>query len=224
MRRRISLYIAGHRVDLSDESFILFNYTMEDLSNPTIVKNSFSQQISLKGTPTNNQVFGDFFRVDRKVDYNSSEVGPGFNPSKKTPFAIYNELDEILESGYCKLDEVEKDGEDVTYKISLYGGLGSFLFSLSYDEAGNKRTLADLDFLAYSCSSSWILICGRSSPTETLWSSPPGYLPFSVAQSTLPSVSATASRIILAKILSFILIAPNGAVLSRDIVFLLSGL
>lgn len=147
MRRKVSLYIGDTLVDLDDQSLILFNYTMEDLSNPTIVKNSFSQQISLKGTPTNNQVFGDFFRVDRKVDFNSSEVGPGFNPSKKTPFAIYNELDEILESGYCKLDEVEKDGEDVTYKISLYGGLGSFLFSLSYDEAGNKRTLADLDFL-----------------------------------------------------------------------------
>ena len=49
---KISLYIAGKKVDLDDNSFILFNYTMEDLSNPTIVKNSFSKQITLKGTPT----------------------------------------------------------------------------------------------------------------------------------------------------------------------------
>ena len=35
MRRKISLYIAGQKVDLDDQSFILFNYTMEDLSNPT---------------------------------------------------------------------------------------------------------------------------------------------------------------------------------------------
>ena len=147
MRRKISLFIDGNPVDLDDQSFILFNYTMDDLGNPTIVKNSFSQQINLPGTPNNNAIFGDAYRLDRKVDYNSGSSGPGFNPSKKTPFAIYNELDEILESGYCKLDEVVRNGVDVTYKISLYGGLGSFLFSLSYDEAGNKRTLADLDYL-----------------------------------------------------------------------------
>ena len=45
MRRKISLYIADQLVDLDDQSFILFNYTMDDLSNPTIVKNSFSQQV-----------------------------------------------------------------------------------------------------------------------------------------------------------------------------------
>ena len=147
MRRKIKLYIGDSLVDLDDQAIILFNYTMEDLSNPTIVRNSFSQQISLKGTPTNNQIFGDYFRCDRVVDFNSSDVGTGFNPSKKTPFAIYNEMSEILESGYCKLDEVTRKGADITYKISLYGGLGSFLFALSYDEDGNKRTLADLDFL-----------------------------------------------------------------------------
>ena len=147
MRRKISLYIGGELADLDDQSFIFFNYTMEDLSNPTIVKNSFSQQITLKGTPNNNRIFGDLFRLDRSVDFNSSETGTGFNPSRKTPFSIYNDTSEVLESGYCKLDEVVRNGADVQYKVSLYGGLGSFLFALSYDEAGNKRTLADLDFL-----------------------------------------------------------------------------
>ena len=147
MRRKISLYIGDSLVDLDDQSIILFNYTQEDLSNPTIVRNSFSQQVSLKGTPNNNQIFGYYFRVDREVDFNGGDSGSGFNPSKKTPFSIYNEMDEILESGYCKLDEVVRNGVDITYKVSLYGGLGSFLFSLSYDESGNKRTLADLDYL-----------------------------------------------------------------------------
>lgn len=146
MRRKISLYIADQLVDLDDQSFILFNYTMDDLSNPTIVKNSFSQQITLKGTPANNQVFGDYFRVDRNVVF-SGEGGVAFNPSVKTPFSIYNELGEILESGYMKLDSIDKRGADIQYKVTLYGGLGSFLYALSYDESGNKRTLADLDYL-----------------------------------------------------------------------------
>ena len=43
MRRKISLYIGDQLADLDDQSFILFNYQMDDLSNPTIVKNSYSQ-------------------------------------------------------------------------------------------------------------------------------------------------------------------------------------
>ena len=147
MRRKISLYIADQLVDLDDQSFILFNYTMDDLSNPTIVKNSFSQQITLKGTPANNRVFGDSFKVDRNVGNYGGQGGADFNASKKTPFAIYNELGEILESGYVKLDSVSRRGADIQYKVTLYGGLGSFLYALSYDESGNKRTLADLDYL-----------------------------------------------------------------------------
>lgn len=154
MRRKISLYIADQLVDLDEQSFVLMNYTMDDLSNPVIVKNTFSQQIVLKGTPGNNRVFGDSFRADRQVQYNGGSSGVGFDASKKTPFVIYNELGEILESGYVKLDSVERNGADIQYKITLYGGLGSFLYSLSYDESGNKRTLADLDYL------------GNGDPTE----------------------------------------------------------
>ena len=147
MRRKISLYIDGRLADLDDDSFILFNYTMDDLSNPTIVKNSFSQQVTLPGTPGNDAIFGDAYRLDRRVDYNGGASGAGFNPSRKTPFAIYNEAGEILESGYCKLDSVTRKGRTATYKVSLYGGLGSYLYSLSYAEDGRKLSLADLDYL-----------------------------------------------------------------------------
>lgn len=146
MRKRLTLYIADAPVDLDDQSFILFNYTMEDLSNPTVVKNSYTQQITLKGTPNNNRIFGEAFRLDRYTDPEASGTGADFNPSKKTPFAIYNDLGEILESGYVKLDNIVRSDVDVRYKVTLYGGLGSFLYSLSYDEEGNRRTLADLDY------------------------------------------------------------------------------
>ena len=150
MRRKISLYIADQLVDLDDQSFILFNYTMDDLSNPTIVKNSFSQQITLKGTPRNNRIFGGAFRTDRRVAGTGGDTGIDFNPSQKTPFTIYNEMNEILESGYVKLDSITRNGADIQYKVSLFGGLGSFFFALSYDSNGNKRTLADLDYLGTS--------------------------------------------------------------------------
>lgn len=147
MRRKISLYIADQLVDLDDQNLILFNYTMEDLDNPTNVKNSFSQQITIPGTPDNNKLFGDIFRLDRMNSSVVTGYGVGFNPSKKTPFTIYNELNEVLESGYVKLDSIERRKTDIKYHISLFGGLGSFIANLSTKADGTKMSLADLDFL-----------------------------------------------------------------------------
>ncbi len=147
MRKKISLYIGERLVDLDTSSLILFNYTMEDLSNPTIVKNSYSQQVTLKGTANNNAIFGDYFRLDRRISLEGGEIGAGFNASRKTPFQIFADDGSILESGYVKLDDVIRKKGEVEYKVTLYGGLGSFLYSLSYDENGNKRTLADLDYI-----------------------------------------------------------------------------
>lgn len=83
MRRKISLYIAGQQVDLDEQSFILFNYTMEEMSNPTIVRNSFSQSVTLKGTARNNQVFGSIYRADRQTQYADSFTGVHFDPARK---------------------------------------------------------------------------------------------------------------------------------------------
>ena len=169
MRRKISLYIADRQVDLDDQSFILFNYAMEDLSNPTIVKNSFSQQITLKGTANNNAIFGDAFRLDRRVGNDGGHAGADFNPSVKTPFVIYNEMGEILESGYAKLDTITRKRNSVEYKVSLYGGLGSFLYSLSYDVNGNKRTLADLDYLGTGNSASELDFVINAASVRAAW-------------------------------------------------------
>lgn len=148
MRRKIALYIAGQLADLDEQSFILFNYTMEDLTNPTIVRNSFSQQITLRGTANNNKIFGDIFRLDRVTQYGVALDGVFFSALRKTPFVIYNELNKIVESGYLKLDDVSRNKGNVEYKVTLYGGLGLFLYNLMYKEDGNKKTLADIRYMA----------------------------------------------------------------------------
>ena len=141
MRRKIELYINGSQADISDQGLVLFNYAFTDLENPTAVKNSYSKQITLPGTPNNAIIFDHFANL-------THTTGVGFNPLVKTPFTIYNERSEILESGYLRLDSVIRKGSIVTgYKVSLFGGLGSFFYALSYDGDGNKRTLADLVYL-----------------------------------------------------------------------------
>lgn len=145
MRNRIYLYIADNLIDVDDDSFILFNYTMEDLTNPTVVKNSFSQTITLPGTPNNNKIFGGIWRSDRKTQMSETLLtGAHFNPNKRVPFALYDEMNNILESGYVKLEKVSRDRGNISYDISLYGGMGSFFYALDVDDEGNKRTLADL--------------------------------------------------------------------------------
>lgn len=147
MKRNISLYIGGAKVDLSNDSLILYNYTAEQLSNPTIVKNEYSQQITLQGTERNNRIFGGIFKLDRNQLYTNTNnaTGVNFDASRKTAFVVYDG-DDVVESGYVKLDNVKNTNGKITYSISLYGGLGSFFYGLSYDNEGNPLTLASLDF------------------------------------------------------------------------------
>ena len=136
---KIELWINEEVADLDNEAIILFNYAMEDLTNPAIVKNSYTQTVSLQGTPTNNRIFSHIYREDRLTR-------SGFNPQERTPFRIVKD-GELLESGYLKLDKVDKNGAKLTYNVTLYGGLGSFFYALAYRADGEKKTLADLDYI-----------------------------------------------------------------------------
>ena len=149
MRRKVELWIGNLRADLADDAFVLMNYTMEDLAAPAVVRNGFSKQVTLPGTTANNRIFGEIFRNDRQTQYSASvETGVFFDPTRKTSWRLYNERSELLDSGYLRLDAVtRKRNAVVDYKVTLFGGLGQFLYGLAYDADGNKRTLAGLDFL-----------------------------------------------------------------------------
>ena len=141
MRQRLELFIAGLRAETDGDSLVLFNYTVEELKNPTIVKNSYSRQLTLKaGITANDLIFNSCFRLDRRI-------GDGFDPSKRVPFRIYADGGVIIEAGYVKLDGTSRENGGEVYKVTLYGGLGSFLYSLSASVEEGKRTLASLDFL-----------------------------------------------------------------------------
>lgn len=135
--RRISLYIKDQLVDLDKDSLILLNFTQDDLNNPAVVKNSYSQSITLQGTPTNNKVFSHLYRFD----FESGNI----DTLAKTPFVIYDELGEVLQRGYVKVTGMHKNGKyGQSYDITLYGGLGGFFYLLSANEDGTSKTLADL--------------------------------------------------------------------------------
>lgn len=146
MERQISLYIGSNprKADLGDDNFLLFNWSNGELTEPAQIKNSWSRQITLPGTSLNDAIFGEMWRHDRETAFSTIETSVYFDPSRRTPFQLFDEAGAFIESGYLKLDEITQEGPTHSYKVTLFGGLGGFLFSLTYDAQGNKRTLADL--------------------------------------------------------------------------------
>lgn len=141
------LYINEQLCDLDDKSLIVLTYTMEQLNNPTAVKNSYSHEVELPSTERNDIIFSHFYRNDYKVGVET------FTPIMRVPFAIYNELGEIVERGYIKLDEVAVDKANHTYKVVLYGGLGSFFYAIGFNDNGEALTLGDLQYMANTSTS-----------------------------------------------------------------------
>ena len=147
MNKNIKLYINGIEADLTEDISLPITYVQEDLTNPTIVKNSFSKTVTLPGTKTNNSIFGQFYKLDRfTINHTgNTTVGVEYAPSKRIPFQIYKNSN-IVESGYLQLNAVNIDSYKVSYDTTLYGGLGDFFYGLSYKEDGEKLTLADLNY------------------------------------------------------------------------------
>ena len=149
MRQEVELYLAGQSVEFNEPPEILFSYIRTDYTDPTVLRNSYSKTLTIEGTPNNNQLFNGIYHLDKISDYGT------FNPAKRMEFQLFSNGD-ILEQGYAKLDKINKDGKNITYDITLYGGLGEFLYNLSYDQTaegsdtsrggGEDRRLSSLIF------------------------------------------------------------------------------
>ena len=135
----VELYINDKKVYFKEPPEIFVTYAHTDLHNPTVVKNSYTKTITVEGTPENNRIFNDFYDMRR---INGDDL---FNPSRKESFTLYRN-GEPMESGYVKLDKVNRNGNRVTYDITLYGGLGQFLYNLQYKEDGEQMKLSDLEY------------------------------------------------------------------------------
>lgn len=149
MRQEIELFLGGKSVEFAEPPEILFSYIRTDYTDPTVLRNSYSKTLTIEGTPNNNQIFNSIYHLDKISDYGT------FNPAKRMEFQLFSNGD-ILEQGYAKLDKINKNGKNITYDITLYGGLGEFLYNLSYDQTaegsdtsrggGEDRRLSSLVF------------------------------------------------------------------------------
>lgn len=138
----IELYINKQKVDLNEDINISLNYTSTDVDNPQAIKNSFSKNVKIPGTPNNNKVFNNIFRNEYEVV--NSVNDNYFDPKKKIDFLLLDN-GAFVEQGYLNLTSIDYTYPSVmNYNVTLYGGLGSFFYGLDIDEDGNKKTLYDL--------------------------------------------------------------------------------
>lgn len=151
MHQKVRLFIGGRELEFNKEPSILYQFSMDDIQNPTAVRNSYTKTIQVEGTQRNNQIFNDIWDLTR-TQATGGDVEGYFNPSKRTDFELYIDGD-LYETGYVKLDAINRKGNAVTYSITLYGGVGDFLYSLTYSPMGEKLRLSDLNFLVLGDSS-----------------------------------------------------------------------
>lgn len=135
----IELFIQGKKADIKESEEVRITYEALTVDTPTAVKNSYSKSINLEGTPTNNAIFNNVW----KLDYNIEDSN--FDPRKRVPFELYNNSD-IIDAGYIQLNSISINNGKINYNINLYGELGNFFYNLQYNEDGKALTLADVYF------------------------------------------------------------------------------
>ena len=145
MHQKVRLFIGGQELEFNQEPAILYNFDMDSIQNPTAVKNSYTKTIQVEGTPRNNQIFNDIWDLSRTQPTNG-DFDNYFNPSKRTNFKLFVDGD-LYETGYVKLDAINRTHNKVVYNITLFGGVGDFLYSLTYSDTGEELKLRDLNYI-----------------------------------------------------------------------------
>lgn len=173
MKRSIHLFIGNMEAEFSTVPDVLYTFKTDDVTSPAAVKNSYSKTITLPGTPKNNRIFGQYWAGDRIT-------GANYDATRKTPFTLYVD-NEVYQTGYCRLMEINQNRNSVSYSVSLFGGLGEFFSNLEYsdNEAGTdeKKKISDLEF--YSDSGSTVPIeldfTINKETVEEAWTNIDGY-------------------------------------------------
>lgn len=141
----IELFIEGRKIDITDDLEINFTYESIDGDKLSNIKNSFSKTVNIQGTANNNITFGHIWRFDKYIPIsNASNIENFYNPKKKVEWFI-NKNGAVINRGYCTLDNINvKNERQITYQLTLYGGIGDFFYNLAYNDDGSPKTLYDM--------------------------------------------------------------------------------
>ena len=135
----IQLYFENQKVDLTENLEIPMTYENIDLGQPEATLNNYSKTVTIYGTPSNNKLLGSIYRFDKSILEGDSLVGVTFDPNKRVEYTLLNN-GVLFDRGYFKLDKINVKNGQVSYDLTLYGGIGNFFYSLLYNEDVQQYT------------------------------------------------------------------------------------
>ena len=126
------LFIENREIELDESVQFAITKQFEDLSNPTAIINDWSKTVSIPFTATNNEIFGHIYNPDRLIATSTSDTLTGiyFDPLKKLDMRLQYG-DNVLMTGYAKMNEIKQSNGKGTYEITLFGQLGKVLQDMS---------------------------------------------------------------------------------------------
>lgn len=139
----IQLYFENQKVDLTENLEIPMTYENIDLGAPEATLNNYSKTVTIYGTPSNNKLLGSIYRFDKSILEGDSLVGVTFDPNKRVEYTLLNN-GVLFDRGYFKLDKINVKNGQVSYDLTLYGGIGNFFYSLLYNDDGSDLNLGSL--------------------------------------------------------------------------------
>lgn len=130
----IRLFIENREIELTEDVQFAITKQFEDLSNPTSIINDWSKTVSIPFSVNNNDVFGHIYNPNRIISSLRGQevalVGIYFDPLKKLDFRLEWDND-IVMTGYAKMNQVKQTNGKGTYEITLFGQLGKIFQDLS---------------------------------------------------------------------------------------------
>lgn len=126
------LFIENREIELDESVQFAITKQFEDLSNPTNIINDWSKTVSIPFTANNNEIFGHIYNPDRLIVAGTSGTLTGiyFDPLKKLDMRL-QDGDNVLMTGYAKMNEIKQSKGKGTYEITLFGQLGKVLQEMS---------------------------------------------------------------------------------------------
>lgn len=125
----------NYYLDLNDNVLVALTFQAQDLSNIENRKSTRSLTITLPGTKTNNQIFGEIFEISGSSDY---------NVNKKADVVILSDGIEQFKGTLQIKDISISNYEDISYNVVVIGTLAN----ISSD--WGDKTLQDLSFKEYT--------------------------------------------------------------------------
>lgn len=147
----MELYINNQLADLGDDVNVKINKQTSDVTNPTLVKTDTSKTITIPRTINNNNIFNQYFRLDKILNVND------YSANQRVPYTLMDGSVLIMK-GYLKLIKITNDN----YEIVLFDLIADLLRNME-----GKMVVDSMPALGHNINRNFVINSWNFNPTST---------------------------------------------------------